>query len=116
MFYCSTGDTTYAFRFYHTRKFRTKPRMTFCVVLRRHESDGHTTLLSGRARCSKKDNFNKEAGRKLALERAIAILPRADRALIWSAYFGRTNPLISRQMVEAFKAHRELALQLQGGA
>ena len=104
MFYCSTGATVYAFRFYHTKAFRKCPRQTFCIVLQRHDLDGYTTMLSGRAVCGKKDNFNKEAGRKLALARAIAMLPRNDRSLIWSAYFGRLNPVISRKMIAGFRS------------
>jgi hypothetical protein len=115
MFFCSTGETQYAFRFYRTKPFRKQPRMTFCVVLRKGATDAATTLLYGRSKCSKKDQFNKEAGRKLALERAIAPLPRTDRALIWSVYHGRTNPLIAAQISEALKENRQLVELISRG-
>jgi hypothetical protein len=111
MFYCQNGEIVYAFRFYHTRKFRKQPRLTFCAVLRRDQT-GTTTLLSGRAKCSKKDNFNKEAGRKLSLARAIAVLPRDDRGVIWSTYFSRSNVVASRQMIEAFKRDADVRAQV----
>ena len=42
------------------------------------------------ANCSVKDRFVKAVGRKLALARALdrTTLTRADRTLIWAAYFG----------------------------
>lgn len=45
------------------------------------------TDLWGLAECHPSDNFNKARGRKLALKRAIASLPREERGQIWKAYF-----------------------------
>lgn len=39
--------------------------------------------------CSKKDQYNKETGRKVSLTRAIRLWKRDDRAKIWKAYFAR---------------------------
>lgn len=46
------------------------------------------------ARCAKRDNFNLEAGRKLALTRALKSygLTRDQRGLVWSAYLDRPRP------------------------
>lgn len=51
--------------------------------------------------CSKKDNFSKEKGRKLALARLVKDFPREVRAAFWKAYFekasdkGRPRPVVS---------------------
>lgn len=43
------------------------------------------------AKCSPRDNFEKERGRKIALTRAIeaAKLPKKDRSILWEAYLYR---------------------------
>jgi hypothetical protein len=53
--------------------------------------DGHT--FHATAWCSAEDNFNKELGRKLALEKVMrfAKLSREDRKEVWMSYFGRKN-------------------------
>jgi hypothetical protein len=45
----------------------------------------------GSARCSKKDNFNRRVGNRLALTRAISGLPVETRKLIWKAYWLKTR-------------------------
>lgn len=52
--------------------------------------EGDTIIAQGFAACSELDNFSKEAGRKLALTRALRSLPRADRREIWARYFARS--------------------------
>lgn len=47
--------------------------------------------LSGVARCSRKDGFNRRVGHRLALTRAISQLPVETRKLIWQAYWLRTR-------------------------
>ncbi len=42
--------------------------------------------IMGTALCSTLDNFNRNMGRKIALQRAIKDLPKDQRKLIWSAY------------------------------
>ncbi len=65
-----------------------QPRTTTCEIV--HYTDGSKSVVaSGKSFCHPLDNFNKEFGRKTALSRAIANLPRADRMRIWSAYNNR---------------------------
>jgi len=48
-------------------------------------------IIEATARCSKKDNFEKETGRKLALKRVLEFSPfnKEERSLIWAAYENR---------------------------
>jgi hypothetical protein len=46
-------------------------------------------LFVGKSVCSSRDRFCKETGRKVALTRAIASLPRETRKQIWEDYFNR---------------------------
>lgn len=48
-------------------------------------------LYSGTARCSKKDNFCRETGRKISLARAMKDFNKELRKQIWEAYLGRKN-------------------------
>jgi hypothetical protein len=52
-------------------------------------------FICGVAFCSKKDQFNKEVGRKLALKRALdrnlANWDKIQRTIIWKAYFNRSK-------------------------
>jgi len=41
----------------------------------------------GFAYCSKKDQFNKAKGRKVALRKALERFSKEDRTLIWEEYF-----------------------------
>jgi hypothetical protein len=50
-----------------------------------------TIALTGIAYCAKSDNFDKQIGRKLALQRALYHFPREIRGHIWKAYFERIN-------------------------
>jgi hypothetical protein len=50
----------------------------------------------GVAQCSPKDIFSRAEGRKLALQRTMISLLRADRALIWKAYFALVASPIAR--------------------
>jgi hypothetical protein len=45
--------------------------------------------ITGQAVCAKEDHFVKETGRKVALTKAVADLPRDVRAAIWQAYLNR---------------------------
>lgn len=66
------------------------PRFTECFVERR-VSGVWVIVTVGEARCSVKDNFSKEVGRRLSLKRALSPFCRPDRAAASAAYFGRTN-------------------------
>jgi hypothetical protein len=48
---------------------------------------GDAPLLQGKAECSRKDQFNKNIGRKHALARALQGFPKAERKVFWDAYF-----------------------------
>jgi hypothetical protein len=52
-----------------------------------YQSTSFSTVTYGLAECHPNDRFIKSYGRKLALKRAIAGLPREERAQIWAAYF-----------------------------
>lgn len=108
MFYSSTGNVHLAFRFFHTKANRKRQRTTQCIVLRRQSGDTPTLLYSGLAVCSKRDNFNKETGRKLALTRAIERLSREERAAIWSTYLDRQNPLVTQRHLAAVQEFKQL--------
>lgn len=56
-----------------------------CEVL-----NGSTSIGNGESYCHPSDNFCKETGRKIALERAVARLDRETRREIWRLYFDRT--------------------------
>ncbi len=45
-------------------------------------------VITGISRCSKRDNFEKEVGRKLALKRALESSPfnKEERSAIWEVY------------------------------
>lgn len=70
--------------------------LTSCVLLLEPERDGEgrRILGTGVAKCSQKDVFDKERGRKLALTRALAVafpyeVGKPLRTAIWAAYHGR---------------------------
>lgn len=51
---------------------------------------GNLLIGDGESNCHPSDNFCKETGRKIALERAVARLDRDTRREIWRLYFDRT--------------------------
>ena len=74
-------------------------RATICRILEQEpDVANHWTMLSeGRVECSQQNNFNKEVGRKLALERALLrkdpfgnkCFGKNDRRIVWEHYFCR---------------------------
>lgn len=58
----------------------------------KHPTKEQISTFSAVSKCSPRDNFNKEVGRKLALSRALesetarAILTKEDRKNVWEAY------------------------------
>jgi hypothetical protein len=50
-----------------------------------------STATTGVAHCNPKDNFDRRLGRRVALTRALAALPRATRTAIWRTYFRMTH-------------------------
>ncbi len=87
-------------------------RTTICRILRREalerldpdvaQKDAKkprqegAVIAEGRAACSHLDNFSKEAGRKLALTRALenAGWDKATRAQFWLAYLNRASIVV----------------------
>jgi len=47
-------------------------------------------LMRGTAQQSFRDTFNKDVGRRVALARAVSILPKKNRKLAWEAYLNRS--------------------------
>ena len=76
---------------------RKQCRVTEVIVaeLREKKEDALKVISTGTAQCSKRDNFQKEAGRKIALARAIKDFSQEERTEIWKKYFSRleTNKL-----------------------
>lgn len=54
-------------------------------------SIGWDLVASGVSTCSVNDPFNRATGRKVALAKALASLPKPTRAIAWRAYFGRRH-------------------------
>lgn len=87
---------------YKYSKYEADTILTFLKVrteARIRREDGAIIAL-GSAQRSLKDQFNKETGRKIALTRALASLPKEDRRLAWEAYFGR-KPRAKPSLTEA---------------
>jgi hypothetical protein len=59
--------------------------------------------VSGQARCSRLDNFDKAKGRKLAFSRAISSFPRPLRAELWHDYLIQTGVLPQEPIDRAFR-------------
>jgi hypothetical protein len=67
--------------------------ITYCTITRL-QGEELVPWVMGRARCARGDGFVKEVGRRLALTRALqgclsGAEHRADRGLVWAAYWGR---------------------------
>lgn len=70
----------------------------FCIKFHRYSNlvyrcqvfTGVLMIGEGRSHCHPTDNFCKETGRKIALERAVARLDKDTRREIWRLYFDRT--------------------------
>jgi len=92
---------TYHIKFFHktfTEIHRNKPlqvKYTECKILRGKNRAEMELMFIGSARCSVKDNFSKDIGRKLSLKDALSmridgsINDKEFRTLAWNAYFGR---------------------------
>jgi len=76
-------------------------RSTVCQIFELHDDgpvEDALLLGTGEARCSYKDNFCKEAGRKIALTRALRTedgthyLNNEARTIVWETYLDRPRP------------------------
>lgn len=87
-------------------------RATYCE-LHRLNSEGKTDAIVARTRatCAHGDTFRKEAGRKLALARALKQygLTRVQRTSVWLAYHKRPRP-VSKQKVKVQPAAEAVAV------
>ena len=72
-------------------------------------------ICQARAKLGKNDLFNKETGRKVALARALkgAAVDRAERELVWDAYFRRGDTTDPRkpQLPTSFKRYLKRQLE-----
>lgn len=85
-------DREYRIRFAHTHD-RSEVRVTQCwIEFRITPKEGWLALpCPGLARCSPKDQFTKEKGRKLSLARATERWDVSGRRAAWKAYLGRAR-------------------------
>ena len=68
---------------------------TACVVT---SLESYEVISVGETYCSRKDQFSKEKGRKISLERAIKNFNRKERAKVWLEYF-------NSKKINSFKHH-----------
>ena len=73
--------------------------LTSCFI-EGQEMDRWAAVAQGEARCSLDDRFQKETGRKLALQRAVAHFPQVLRGTIWDAYLSRKERRILKRFSE----------------
>ena len=59
--------------------------ITECYLMK----EDNVMLSVGHSSCTLNDTFCKETGRKIALTRAVCILPKEERKKIWMAYLKR---------------------------
>ncbi len=76
--------------FRHTRppEPHAHPTQTECIIT--NVVDG-SAVATGVAKLNPRDRFVYEAGRKLALARAIKDFPRDERQAFWDAYFAHSK-------------------------
>ena len=67
--------------------YEREARKTHCTIL--DESDN--VVSHGVAKCSVKDQFNKNTGRKVALTHALELFGKWERGQVWNAYFQARN-------------------------
>lgn len=82
MFNVAVHDIEYKVDFYHVKGCDGAMR-TRCNI---HSPDD-STLDYGETRCSLKDMFDRNKGRKIAMMRALQGFPKADRKPFWDVYF-----------------------------
>lgn len=84
------GDRQLRIRFRHT-PLPAVHRCTNCFIEERAVATGRwTAIASGTCRCSEKDQFVKETGRRIALRRALQELESSEtRAIVAGTYFTR---------------------------
>lgn len=82
-------QSTYRVRF---RRDVSNPTVLWCCVDSPRGVDCEVTWV-GWSVCHPKDQFRKSTGRRVALTRAIKLLPREERRVIWQTWLaGRKGP------------------------
>lgn len=84
-----TGEEIRFARYFEGGRLTTEARVVSrCTFLHSGISVRH--ILRGKAHCSNLDKPDAEVGRRLALTRALAPLPRGERRRYWALYFSRS--------------------------
>ena len=82
MFTTKNGKQNYYVRFAHPKPQDGATRFTVCRI-----TDDISEIVAS-ASCSKKDNFDRAKGRKIAFTRAVNRIPDKNiRTLLWVKYF-----------------------------
>lgn len=68
--------------------YNREKRETYCFIF---DENGETMVSPGLAKCSAKDQFNKNIGRKIALTNAINPYDKSVRQQFWEGYFQARN-------------------------
>lgn len=86
-----TSDGVYEVRWFHTNNHTAnrKKSMTECLIVKHIDENLKQAMGNNIAKCSKRDNFCKETGRKVSLARAIEAFDKPVRTEIWKAYLNR---------------------------
>lgn len=80
--------------YHHPHKMATDdllPTGTGCKIMIYMPQEGWRPVFKGIAKLHPGDNFERNKGRKIALQRAIAPFPPEKRKLFWEAYFRMRN-------------------------
>ena len=85
-----TSKGEYNLRWHYITEEKTKKKATHCHIY----CDGIMDGSIGITVCSKKDNFCKDTGRKIALTRALSTYPRKFRREVWQAYHNRKKGIL----------------------
>ena len=75
-------------RVHITWVYNPKKRITVAVLTL--YGNGMPLEMIGSSKAARTDEWDKATGRKLALTRAVAGLPKEDRRQVWEAYFNRS--------------------------
>ena len=97
------NQIAYEVRWYHTNNHiegkNKKGSYTECLILEQLHTGSFAGVGTGIAKCSKKDNFCRAIGRKIALARALEQhFTRERRRTFWQAYLAFQNGVRSITM------------------
>lgn len=95
------GSKKYHITWHHLFDQAHRPGYTECIVSEMKDDGTRAAFVQANARCSAKDQYNKNTGRKLSLQRAlltrvpdaqnpkewVPIFVKEDRQAVWSEYF-----------------------------